>query len=56
MLVYIITDIIISMNIPLITRLKLNTCEPYNIRYPIPFFDTKNSPIITPLSPPVREN
>ena len=38
-----------SINIPLITRLKLNTWEPYSIRYPIPFFDTKNSPIITPI-------
>ena len=38
-----------SINMPLITKLKLNTCEPYSIKYPIPFFDTKNSPIITPI-------
>lgn len=37
-----------NMIIPMITRFKLNTCEPYMIRYPIPSFDTRNSPIITP--------
>ena len=36
------------IKIPLITKLKLNTCDPYKIRYPMPFFDTRNSPIITP--------
>lgn len=37
--------------IPVITKFKLNICEPYKIKYPIPFLDTKNSPIITPLLP-----
>ena len=36
--------------IPVITRFKLNICDPYMIRYPIPDFDTKNSPIITPMN------
>lgn len=34
--------------IPVITKSKLNTCEPYIIKYPIPFFDTKKSPVIIP--------
>ena len=38
------------MKIDVITRFKLNTCEPYVIRYPKPCFDTKSSPIITPIS------
>ena len=35
--------------IPVITRFRLNTCEPYIIKYPIPFLDTNSSPIITPI-------
>ena len=35
---------------PLITRFKLNTCEPYIIKYPIPSLLTSNSPMITPIS------
>lgn len=42
--------------IPVITRFKLNTCDPYIIKYPNPSLDTRNSPIITPLLPLVREN
>ena len=38
------------MKIDVITRFKLNTCEPYVIIYPKPCFDTKSSPIITPIS------
>ena len=38
-----------KINIPVITKLRLNTCEPYIIKYPIPYFETKNSPIITPI-------
>lgn len=34
---------------PLITKFKLNTCVPYIIKYPNPAFDTKNSPITTPI-------
>ena len=34
--------------IPVITRLRLNICDPYIIKYPIPAFDTRNSPVITP--------
>ena len=34
--------------IPLITKLKLNTWDPYKIKYPIPFLETSNSPIIIP--------
>ena len=34
---------------PVITKFKLNICEPYSIKYPIPAFDVKNSPIITPI-------
>ena len=34
--------------IPVITRFRLNICEPYIIKYPIPDFDTRNSPVITP--------
>ena len=45
-----------NISIPVITRSKLNTCEPYIIKYPIPFLDTRNSPIIIPLLPLVREN
>ena len=33
-----------------ITMFKLNICEPYIIKYPSPFFDTRSSPIITPIS------
>lgn len=35
--------------IPLITRVRLNTCVPYRIRYPIPAWLTRNSPMITPI-------
>src|SRR5699024_343117 len=37
----------------LITRVKSNTWKPYMIKYPNPFFDTRNSPTMTPtqLSP-----
>ena len=28
----------------------LNTCDPYIIKYPSPFLETSNSPIITPIS------
>ena len=31
------------------TKVRLNTCDPYMIRYPIPSLETKNSPIITPI-------
>lgn len=39
-----------SKMIPVITRFRLNTCEPYIIRYPTPAFDTRNSPMITPMN------
>ena len=42
-------DKIQSIIIPVITKLKLNTCDPYIIKYPTPSFDTKNSPIMTPI-------
>ena len=38
-----------SMNIEVMTKFKLNTCDPYVIKYPRPFLDTKSSPIITPI-------
>lgn len=41
---------------PVITKFKLNICEPYSIKYPMPALDVKNSPIITPLLPPQGEN
>ena len=31
--------------IPVITKFKLNTCEPYIIKYPNPSFETSNSPM-----------
>ena len=34
---------------PVITKFKLNICEPYSIKYPMPALDVKNSPIITPI-------
>ena len=34
---------------PVITKFKLNTCVPYIIKYPIPAFDVRNSPDITPI-------
>ena len=40
---------------PVITRLVLNTCDPYIIKYPSPFFDTRSSPMITPIIVIVRE-
>ena len=42
-------EIIARSNIPVITRFKLNTCEPYIIKYPIPSLDTNNSPMIIPI-------
>lgn len=53
---YIRYDTITNIRIPVITRFRLNTCEPYIMRYPIPSLETRNSPIITPLLPLVREN
>lgn len=47
---YKIYDIIPKTNIEVITKFRLNTCDPYVIRYPNPFFDTNNSPIITPIN------
>jgi hypothetical protein len=44
----IIVEIIINIIILVITKLILNICVPYNIKYPIPAFDVRNSPIITP--------
>lgn len=38
-----------SINIDVITKLRLNICDPYVIRYPSPCFDTNSSPIITPI-------
>ena len=35
--------------VPVMTKSRLNTWEPYIIKYPIPSFDTKNSPMITPM-------
>ena len=32
-----------------ITKSILNTCDPYIIKYPSPFFDTRSSPMITPI-------
>ncbi len=44
-----IYETIIKIIIPVMTKSKLKTCDPYMIRYPIPFLDTSNSPIITPI-------
>ena len=44
-----IIDITSSKNIPLITKSKSNTCDPYSIKYPIPDFEVKNSPVIVPI-------
>lgn len=43
-------DNIESSNIPHITNDKLKTCVPYNIKYPIPFLQDRNSPMITPIN------
>ena len=45
-----------NTKIPVITKLRLNTWEPYIIKYPIPSLETRNSPIIIPLLPPQGEN
>ena len=37
------------MKTDVITKLILNTCEPYIIKYPSPSLDTNSSPIITPI-------
>ena len=43
-------DINIRIIIPDITKVRLKTCVPYIIKYPIPALLTKNSPIITPIN------
>lgn len=42
-------DSILRIIIPVITKFKLNICDPYIIKYPIPCLETKNSPMITPI-------
>jgi hypothetical protein len=50
MIKYIKYDINPRIKVAVIVKLILKTCEPYKIRYPRPFFETKSSPIITPIN------